>query len=91
MKKSKLFIAIVLIINCFPIFSGINCFGQYTKLLDFEGTTNGSNPYGDLMYDGTFLYGMTAGGGTSTNCTGNCGVIFFINPPFAGLNLNIFS
>ncbi|OFX39079.1 MAG: hypothetical protein A2X08_03785 [Bacteroidetes bacterium GWA2_32_17] len=84
MKKSKLFIAIVLIINCFPIFSGINCFGQYTKLLDFAGATNGSNPYGDLMYDGTFLYGMTAGGGTSTNCTGNCGVIFKIKPDGTG-------
>src|ERR1035437_11173658 len=31
-----------------------NCFGQYTKLLDFAGATNGKNPEGDLISDGTF-------------------------------------
>lgn len=48
---------------------------QYTKLLDFEGTTNGSNPYGSLFSDGTFLYGMTYGGGLN-----NMGTIFKIRP-----------
>lgn len=38
---------------------------QYTKLLDFTGATNGSNPYGSLISDGTFLYGMTRSGGTN--------------------------
>ncbi|MHB8259709.1 MAG: T9SS type A sorting domain-containing protein [Bacteroidia bacterium] len=52
----------------------------YTKKLDFAGSgaaIDGSTPYGDLMQasDG-MLYGMTSAGGTSTNCTGGCGVIF---------------
>jgi hypothetical protein len=42
----------------------------YTKLLDFTGTVNGSNPYGSFISDGTFLYGMTYGGGTSWSGTG---------------------
>jgi uncharacterized repeat protein (TIGR03803 family) len=45
----------------------------YSKLLDFTGSTNGSNPYGALISDGTFLYGMTATGGTN-----NLGIIFKI-------------
>ncbi|HWY98521.1 MAG TPA: choice-of-anchor tandem repeat GloVer-containing protein [Bacteroidia bacterium] len=46
---------------------------SYTKLLDFAGAANGANPSGDLIYDGTYLYGMTANGGTS-----NEGVVFKI-------------
>jgi len=38
-------------------------FGQYTKLLDFGGSINGSTPCGSLIYDGTYLYGMTTQGG----------------------------
>ncbi len=49
--------------------------GQYVKLLDFEGTSNGSNPKGSLISDGTFLYGMTEFGGTN-----NIGTIFKIKP-----------
>ncbi len=45
---------------------------QYTKLLDFTGP-NGANPQGNLYYDGTFLYGMTAAGGAN-----NDGVAFRI-------------
>ncbi len=51
----------------------------YAKLLDFTGTENGSNPKGDLLFDGTFLYGMTAMGGTN-----NLGVIFKIMPNGTG-------
>jgi len=36
----------------------------FVKLLDFD-STNGSGPHGSLIYDGTFLYGMTSGGGTN--------------------------
>ena len=36
----------------------------YVKLIDFEGIANGSNPVGSLISDGTFLYGMTSGGGS---------------------------
>src|ERR1035437_4026512 len=51
----------------------------YVDLLNFAGATNGSNPYGDLYYDGTFLYGMTRGGGAN-----NMGVIFKIMPDGTG-------
>ncbi len=51
----------------------------YLKLLDFAGFTNGSNPHGDLYSDGTFLYGMTQGGGTNSD-----GTIFKIKPDGSG-------
>ncbi|HOX81675.1 MAG TPA: T9SS type A sorting domain-containing protein [Chryseolinea sp.] len=35
----------------------------YSKLLDFDGLGNGSYPNGNLISDGTFLYGMTSRGG----------------------------
>jgi uncharacterized repeat protein (TIGR03803 family) len=47
----------------------------YLKLLDFTGTANGSIPFGSLISDGTFLYGMTNAGGLY-----NKGVIFKIKP-----------
>jgi uncharacterized repeat protein (TIGR03803 family) len=53
---------------------------QFSKLLDFAGTSNGSTPYGnDLYSDGTFLYGMTYSGGAN-----NDGVIFKIMPNGSG-------
>lgn len=51
----------------------------FVKLLDFVGTTNGSNPYGTLISDGTFLYGMTVNGGAN-----NFGTIFKIMPDGTG-------
>jgi uncharacterized repeat protein (TIGR03803 family) len=48
---------------------------QYTKILDFAGATNGSDPLGSFISDGTFLYGMTWSGGTN-----NDGTIFKIKP-----------
>jgi uncharacterized repeat protein (TIGR03803 family) len=51
----------------------------YLKLLDFSGTANGSNPYGSLFYDGTFLYGMTYAGGANSD-----GTIFKIMPDGTG-------
>ncbi|MEQ1588255.1 MAG: choice-of-anchor tandem repeat GloVer-containing protein, partial [Cyclobacteriaceae bacterium] len=43
----------------------LTSFAQYTKLLDFAGTSNGGAPNASLISDGTFLYGMTTTGGTS--------------------------
>lgn len=51
----------------------------YEKLLDFIGTTNGSQPYGSLVSDGIFLYGMTSGGGNN-----GAGTIFKIMPDGSG-------
>ncbi|MGB3948565.1 MAG: choice-of-anchor tandem repeat GloVer-containing protein [Bacteroidia bacterium] len=53
---------------------------QYNKIVDFAGI-NGQNPAGSLISDGTFLYGMTSGGGINNSCTfGGCGVLFKIKP-----------
>ncbi|HMJ67928.1 MAG TPA: choice-of-anchor tandem repeat GloVer-containing protein [Cyclobacteriaceae bacterium] len=41
----------------------------YLKLLEFDGTNNGSNPQGSLITDGTFLYGMTTDGGANDRGT----------------------
>ncbi len=73
MKKSKLLIISLLIINC--QLSIINCSAQYTTILNFAGIPNGASPYGSLISDGTFLYGITSLGGTS-----NAGTIFKIKP-----------
>ena len=51
----------------------------YTKLLDFSGAATGAAPNGSLIYDGTFLYGMTRLGGIN-----NDGVIFKIKPDGTG-------
>ena len=51
----------------------------YLKLHDFGNSTDGSNPYGVLISDGTFLYGMTGYGGVN-----NMGIIFKIKPDGTG-------
>ncbi|MGB3947461.1 MAG: choice-of-anchor tandem repeat GloVer-containing protein [Bacteroidia bacterium] len=52
---------------------------SYSKLLDFSGT-NGKNPfYNSLIFDGTFLFGMTGAGGVN-----NMGTIFKIKPDGTG-------
>ena len=57
----------------------------YVDMLDFAGSSNGSMPNGSLIFDGTFFYGMTVEGGTSTNCgTTGCGTIFKIKPDGSG-------
>lgn len=47
----------------------------FVKLLDFENTTNGGNPYGSLISNGNILYGMTSTGGANGS-----GTIFKIMP-----------
>lgn len=51
----------------------------FEKLFDFDGTASGAFPYGSLLSDGTFLYGMTSSGGTTNN-----GTIFKIMPDGTG-------
>ena len=59
MKKTLFILAIVV------IFGRINVANaQETVLLNFSGS-NGQSPSGALYYDGTFLYGTTALGGSS--------------------------
>jgi len=53
----------------------------FTKLFEFAGTSNGKLPVGSLLYDGTFLYGMTQMGGTNDK-----GVIFKIKPDGSEFN-----
>ena len=45
----------------------------YNKLHDFGNALDGSNPYGSLLIEGSYLYGMTVAGGTN-----NLGTVFKI-------------
>ena len=72
--KRKIFITALLIITY--VFATK---AQYTKLLDFSDSLNGRNPCGSLIYDGTFLYGMTQLGGNNED-----GVVFKIKPDGTG-------
>jgi uncharacterized repeat protein (TIGR03803 family) len=47
----------------------------YSRIFDFDDAISGKNPSGSLFFDGTFLYGMTNGGGINS-----MGVIFKIKP-----------
>ncbi|HEX7413866.1 MAG TPA: choice-of-anchor tandem repeat GloVer-containing protein [Bacteroidia bacterium] len=51
----------------------------YAIMVNFSGTAIGGKPWGSLIYDGTFLYGMTAGGGAY-----NYGTAFRIKPDGTG-------
>src|SRR6266850_1722370 len=57
----------------------LSSFAQYTKLLDFGSTDNGSHPYSSLVSDGTFLYGMTSEAGSN-----GVGTIYKIKPDGSG-------
>jgi len=66
--------------------------GAYTVLHYFD-FTDGWDPQNALMVqatDGDF-YGETAGGGTSSSCTNNCGTIFKITPGGEFTSLHSFS
>jgi uncharacterized repeat protein (TIGR03803 family) len=53
-----------------------------SKLHDFGATSDGSLPYGSLMSDGNFLYGMTSRGGAN-----GAGVVFKIQPDGSGYSI----
>ena len=66
--------------NSYGVIFKINKSGSgYQKLLDFDGTSKGSYPYGSLTLAGDSLYGMTAQGGSNSY-----GVIFKINKSGSG-------
>src|ERR1035437_2704695 len=81
MKKPKLFIVALILNSTFLILNSPLANAQYTKLLDFTGAANGRNPQFDqnLIYDGTFLYGMTILGGAHDS-----GTVFKIKPDGSG-------
>jgi uncharacterized repeat protein (TIGR03803 family) len=73
---------LILITALFITTTFLTATAQYTKLLDFDGVTNGHGPFGSLYSDGTFLYGMTAYGGAF-----NYGIIFKIMPDGSGYSV----
>jgi uncharacterized repeat protein (TIGR03803 family) len=58
----------------------------FVMLHDFNDPAQARNPYGSLISDGTFLYGMSRYGGSSSSfCTSDgCGIIFKIMPDGSG-------
>ncbi|MCX6155082.1 MAG: hypothetical protein NT007_13095 [Candidatus Kapabacteria bacterium] len=67
-------------INNLGVLFKINTDGTgFTKLLDFAGASNGANPSGSLILNGSVLYGITYTGGTS-----NAGTIYEYQIPVSG-------
>jgi uncharacterized repeat protein (TIGR03803 family) len=58
---------------------------QTLKVLHaFTGKADGATPHGSLIFDSAGnLYGVTAGGGSST-CTGGCGTAYELSPTTSG-------
>lgn len=56
-----------------------------TVLYNFSGSPDGSSPAGNLTFDQAGnLYGTTATGGASLNCSGGCGTVFKLTPTSGG-------
>jgi uncharacterized repeat protein (TIGR03803 family) len=53
--------------------------GVFTKLHDFT-STDGAQPWGTLIQNGSAFYGTAAAGGASSACLGGCGTIFKVTP-----------
>lgn len=77
MKKTLLFFISFSIL----LFDATTANAEYTKLFDFVDT-NGISPAGNLVSDGTFLYGTTSQGGKNTNL----GMLFKIRPDGTGFD-----
>lgn len=64
-----------------PSGSGFN----FNVLYNFMGGTDGGFPSGPLISDGkSSLFGLTGGGGGSSNCTFGCGTVFQLTKTGAG-------
>ncbi len=55
---------------------------NYTTLFNFAGNINGDAPHGNMVFDGTYLYGTAYDGGSH-----NFGGIYRINPDGTGYTL----
>ena len=66
-------------IGCGTVFSVEPTTGTVTILHAFQ-STDGANPWAGLLKVNGVLYGTTANGGTSSNCTGGCGTVFSFDP-----------
>jgi uncharacterized repeat protein (TIGR03803 family) len=56
-----------------------------TILYRFHGLSDGQSPQANLILDSAgMLYGTTAAGGGSANCTGGCGTVFKLTAPASG-------
>jgi uncharacterized repeat protein (TIGR03803 family) len=65
--------------GCGVVFK-VDTTGRETILHNFEGDSDGVQPFGNLVLDAAGnLYGTTYIGGTSANCLGGCGVIFKVD------------
>src|SRR5580692_10545125 len=54
---------------------------QETVLYAFKGSSDGSYPGGNLVFDGSGnIYGTTSFGGTGTACNQGCGTVFELSP-----------
>jgi uncharacterized repeat protein (TIGR03803 family) len=67
------------LLQCVVVFQLLLCFfpthAQFEPIFSFDGATKGSHPAGSLIFDGTYLYGMTSQGGVN-----NFGTIFKVKP-----------
>ncbi len=54
---------------------------SFTVLYEFTGGADGAAPYSNLIMDQAGnLYGTASAGGSNSNCTGGCGVVFKFTP-----------
>jgi len=53
--------------------------GAFTKLHDFT-STDGAQPWGALIQNGSAFFGTAAAGGSSSACVGGCGTLFKVTP-----------
>ena len=69
----------------FELKPGANGRWTETVIHSFSGNPDGANPFAGLAMDAAGnLYGITAYGGTATNCTSGCGTVFELSPDGTG-------
>jgi len=73
MKSKNLLILVIIVITSNISLVVNSCSAQYQKLFTFDSTALGKTPYGNLVSDGTYLYGLASAGGNA-----GAGVLFKI-------------